>query len=182
MCLTGKAFEYILVNYKEERKNYKKNKNLLPKEELLVFNRLAKILKTKTKIFSRMNPSNKVNLVNFLKEDKTNIIAMCGDGANDCGALLSADIGISIAHQKGANITAHFYSSEKSISCVELVLKNGRACFENSLIIVKFTLLYGTIQNSSSILLAYYYNDLTDNQYLFIDFFVVLITCLLVSK
>jgi cation-transporting ATPase 13A3/4/5 len=130
-----------------------------------------------------MQPNNKVELVNFFKENKENIVAMCGDGANDCGALLCADIGISISHKKSTNITAHFYSEDDSISCVEMILKNGRACLENSVIICKFMIIYGIVQNCSIIsLYSIGSSDLTNYQYLYLDCFTVLINCLVGSK
>jgi P-type E1-E2 ATPase len=42
-----------------------------------------------TRVFARMNPSNKTNLVALLQENKLKV-AMVGDGANDCGALKQA--------------------------------------------------------------------------------------------
>ena len=43
------------------------------------------------KIFSRMKPNQKQLLVEKLI-DQGNKVAMCGDGANDCGALKAADV------------------------------------------------------------------------------------------
>jgi magnesium-transporting ATPase (P-type) len=187
ICMTGRSFDYVFSNYKDEQlqlKSPKKNSSVSNIEEnSMVFHELAKIISERSNIFSRMHPSDKVNLVNLLKENKSNIVAMCGDGANDCGALLSADIGISISHKKGANITSHFYSSDESISCVEIILKNGRACFENSIIMLKFMIIYGTIQNCSTLLLySINFDALTPSQFFYIDVFLVLFTCLLASK
>ena len=132
---------FKLNNYRIESQLYtkiekgKKIEIKVDDEFCTLFRDLAKLMIEKGKIFSRMQPNNKVDLVNYFKEKKENIVAMCGDGANDCGALLCADIGISISHKKGTNITAHFYSENDSISCVEIILKNGRACLENSVII-----------------------------------------------
>ena len=109
---------------------------------------------------------------------------MCGDGANDCGALLSSDIGISISHKRNQNkITAHFYSNDDSIKCLVTILRNGRACYENSVIIFKFMILNGIIQNCSILLFfSIGSSDFSTYQYLFQDCFTVLISCLLASK
>ena len=56
-----------------------------------------------------MNPYDKVDLVNFFKENKLSIVTMCGDGANDCGALKTADAGISLSEAE-ASIAAPFTS------------------------------------------------------------------------
>ena len=189
ICMTGKALDFILKNYRIESQLYtkiekgKKIEIKVDDEFCTLFRDLAKLMIEKGKIFSRMQPNNKVDLVNYFKEKKENIVAMCGDGANDCGALLCADIGISISHKKGTNITAHFYSENDSISCVEIILKNGRACLENSVIICKFMIIYGIIQNCLVLILySWGSSDLTINQYLYLDCFTVLFNCLVASK
>jgi cation-transporting ATPase 13A3/4/5 len=42
-------------------------------------------------VFARMSPSNKTRLVQLFQEAGY-VVAMCGDGANDCGALNRADV------------------------------------------------------------------------------------------
>ena len=56
---------------------------------------------------------------------------MCGDGANDCGALKTADIGISLSEAE-ASIAAPFTSKIQNISCVIKVLREGRCSLVTS--------------------------------------------------
>lgn len=58
-----------------------------------------------------MKPSQKSTFI-FLLQKAGNSVAMVGDGANDCGALKQADIGLALS-QTEASITAPFTSKVK---------------------------------------------------------------------
>ena len=47
---------------------------------------LLKIL-FKAQVYARMSPDDKAGLVEMLQDTMKTQIGMCGDGANDCGAL-----------------------------------------------------------------------------------------------
>lgn len=129
-----------------------------------------------------MNPDDKVSLINFIKTDKASIVAMCGDGANDCGALLSSDIGISLNDNDSTKrITSHFSYKYDSIACIDVIIRIGRANYENNLMILKFSLLYAELQAILVLLLQTYNWDLIDDQYFYLDFFVSLFPCLLAA-
>lgn len=70
-----------------------------------------------------MKPNDKTQLIQNLKKFlKNSFVGMCGDGANDCGALKQADVGISLSGAE-ASIAAHFTSKINDISCVTVLLR-----------------------------------------------------------
>lgn len=70
---------------------------------------------------------------------------MCGDGANDCGALKAADVGLSLSEAE-ASIAAPFTSQVQDISSVVTLLKEGRCALTTSFTNFKFIELYALIQ------------------------------------
>ena len=129
-----------------------------------------------------MNPSDKSKLIQlYKKQNKNNIVAMCGDGANDCSALISADVGISLKTGENMLMTSHLMAKTKSITVVKDIITIGRTCFENSTILLKIILLYSEVMTSYKLLLGNENDDLTDNQYFFIDCIIIFIGCCLIS-
>ena len=73
------------------------------------------------KVFARMSPEGKGDLVEALKKFSGKGVGMCGDGANDCIALNRADVGLSLSEAE-ASIAAPFTSKIPNISPVLLLL------------------------------------------------------------
>ena len=72
-------------------------------------------------VFARMSPDEKHELVEKLQSIDY-CCGFCGDGANDCGALKAADVGISLSEAE-ASVAAPFTSRVFDISCVPEVIR-----------------------------------------------------------
>lgn len=71
-------------------------------------------------------------------------MAMVGDGANDCGALKAAAVGISLSETE-ASVAAPLTATSGNIECVLDVIKEGRAALVTSFTCFKFIALYSMI-------------------------------------
>ena len=103
-----------------------------------------------------------VSLLNL--NDIGGIVGMCGDGANDCTALKTANIGLSLSEAE-ASIAAPFTSQPDDISPILILLKQGRAALDLSTNLFKYVLLYSSTMLSSMIVLYYSTCNLDDMQY-----------------
>ena len=149
VALTGKAFKHI---YDRKQQNP------------FMFNSVL----SKAKVYARMSPDDKALLVDSLQENLKINCGMCGDGANDCGALKSAAVGISLSEAE-ASIAAPFTSKVQDIRCVIQLLIEGKAAITTTFQAFKFIELYSVIQLVSCTLLYSIGSNITDTQFLYID-------------
>ena len=120
-----------------------------------------------------MAPEDKAVLVQKLQEFLKTEVGMCGDGANDCAALKTADVGISLSEAE-ASIAAPFSSKILDISAVVILLKEGKCALTTSFSTFKLIELYSWIQFSSSIILYYLGTNYTDFEWFYQDIFVMI--------
>ncbi|XP_069473514.1 probable cation-transporting ATPase 13A4 [Ambystoma mexicanum] len=144
-AMNGKSYQVIMQHFK----------NLLPK-----------VLVNGT-VFARMSPGQKSSLIEeFQKLDY--YVGMCGDGANDCGALKMAHAGISLSEQE-ASVASPFTSKIPNIECVPLLIKEGRAALVTSFCVFKYMALYSMIQYLGVLLLYWKLQSFGNYQFLFQD-------------
>ncbi|XP_043329287.1 probable cation-transporting ATPase 13A5 isoform X1 [Cervus canadensis] len=156
-AMSGKSYQVILQHFS----------SLLPK-----------ILVNGT-IFARMSPGQKSSLVEEFQ--KLNYyVGMCGDGANDCGALKMAHAGISLSEQE-ASVASPFTSKTTNIECVPHLIKEGRAALVSSFGVFKYLTMYGIIQFIGTSLLYWQLQLFGNYQYLMQDVAITLMVCLTMS-
>ncbi|XP_053137543.1 polyamine-transporting ATPase 13A2 isoform X2 [Hemicordylus capensis] len=142
-------------------------------------NHLPKILVRAT-IFARMLPDQKTLLVRSF-QGLGYCVGMCGDGANDCGALKAADVGISLSEAE-ASVASPFTSRIPNIECVPVVIREGRGSLVTAFGVFKYMALYSLIQFVSVLLLYTINTNLGDMQFLFFDLIVTSTVTVLMGR
>ncbi|XP_026061849.1 cation-transporting ATPase 13A2-like isoform X2 [Carassius auratus] len=140
---------------------------------------LPKILMRGT-VYARMTPEQKTQLVKAL-QNLNYRVGMCGDGANDCGALRAADVGVSLSEAE-ASVASPFTSKSDNISCVPLLIKEGRCSLVTSFSLFKYMALYSLIQFASVLILYTEKTNLGDLQFLFFDLVLVTVLAIVMGR
>ncbi|KYR01086.1 P-type ATPase [Tieghemostelium lacteum] len=122
-------------------------------------------------VYARMTPDEKQTLVEELERIGL-YVGMCGDGANDCGALKAAHVGISLSETE-ASIAAPFTSTITNISCCPTLIKEGRASLAVSFKLFQFMGMYSLIQFTSVIFLYFIGSVLGNWMYLYQDLWII---------
>ncbi|VUZ51202.1 unnamed protein product [Hymenolepis diminuta] len=149
LAITGKTWAIIRDNFP----------SLIPK------------LVVKGTVFARFSPDQKSQLIEAL-QSVGYFVSMCGDGANDCGALKAAHAGIALS-QTEASVASPFTSGLQNISCVPRLIREGRCALTTSFGTFKFMMGYSVTQFTSVLILYSAKSTLSDMQFLYIDLFVI---------
>lgn len=150
LAVTGKAFDQLILSPQE-----------------------FKAVLLHARVYARMKPDQKQYLVEALEQERQLTVGMCGDGANDCGALKAADVGISLSEAE-ASIAAPFTSTTPNIECVPRLLREGRCALVTSFQAFKYMASYSLIQFTSSMILYAISSLFSDMEFLWIDLFIVM--------
>ena len=140
----------------------------------------------RTKVFARSNPEQKSRIVKYFqrvlaKSNSSNLIGFCGDGANDCSALKSANVGLSLT-QTEASIAAPFSTVIKDISSVLELIKEGKCSLSvavENFMFISFTALG---QYFGILILYYFFTDFSEGHYYYMDLGFSFVCILLASK
>lgn len=153
LAVTGDVFRILFRNDSDISEAYK--------EEVLI----------KASIYARMSPDEKHELMEQLQK-LDYVVGFCGDGANDCGALKAANVGISLSEAE-ASVAAPFTSQVFDISCVLDVIKEGRGSLVTSFACFQYMSLYSAIQFITVTILYCRGSNLGDFQFLYIDLLLI---------
>jgi len=159
IAITGKAYSMIL---------HEAEVNQDPK----YLHILARLM-NRCVVFARMHPDEKASMIAHMMQNRKNTVGMCGDGANDVGALKTANVGVSLSEAE-ASIAAPFTSKIQDISCIPTLLKEGRAALATSYQAFKFMALYSVIQFTSVTIMYYNIVEFTNWHYYHIDLGIIL--------
>eukprot|EP01028_Stygiella_incarcerata_P004976 TRINITY_DN214_c0_g1_i2.p1 TRINITY_DN214_c0_g1~~TRINITY_DN214_c0_g1_i2.p1 ORF type:complete len:680 (-),score=167.20 TRINITY_DN214_c0_g1_i2:43-2082(-) len=151
LALVGTAYEWMLENLDHD---------------------VVTIILLKTCVLARMSPDSKTSAIEAF-QGMDYVVGMCGDGANDCGALKQAHFGLSLSEAE-ASIAAPFTSLDPTIASVVKLIREGRCSLATSFQLFKFVALYSMIQFISVILLYKIDSNLGDFMFLWIDLFMIL--------
>ncbi|KAI3378533.1 hypothetical protein SNEBB_000515 [Seison nebaliae] len=135
---------------------------------------------TRIRVMARMSPDEKKLFIDRLKL-LDYVVGMCGDGANDCGALKAADAGISLSESE-ASIAAPFTCKRNNIICCVDLICEGRASLTTTYAVFKYMALYSIIQFVSILILYTYRRNLSDTQFLYIDLIIVTLIAIFMGR
>ena len=164
IAMTGKTFETLCAL----RDRFIATQN----ENLRIYQDVFKIILLHGRVFARMAPEHKALLVDGFKKEKLAVL-MCGDGANDCMALRTANIGVSLSEEE-ASIAAPFTSRNQNISCLVPLLKEGKSSLVTSIQTFKYMMMYSLVQFICVTLLLVLSSYLSENQFLSVDIFIII--------
>ena len=138
---------------------------------LINYHRIFRLILKNGLIFSRMAPDHKALLIDSFQKERLNIL-MCGDGTNDCPALRTANVGVSLGSAE-ASMASHFTYMRHDISCLFHLLKEGKCSLAASIQTFKFMIMYSVLCYIAAIFLMYHSSNVSDMQGFFLDLFLI---------
>ena len=124
-----------------------------------------------TQIFARCSPMQKALIVQEFQKLGL-YVGMVGDGANDCVALKTAHVGVSLS-EADASIAAPFTSLQPNIECIPLLLLEGRSSLVTCFQVFRFMAIYSIIQFSFTVLSFFAHSAPGSWQFLYQDLVIV---------
>ncbi|KAL3664992.1 hypothetical protein V7S43_010167 [Phytophthora oleae] len=179
IALTGAAIEQLLaMSTTEEAETPTESPSAPPVKSLSEF---AEELVGRTKVFARVRPHQKTWIVETLMTRHGACVAMCGDGANDCGALKAAHVGLALSKDDAA-LVAPFTSRSLRVSDAVELLREGRGALSAAFVAFRYMVVYSVVQVTLSATMNGLHSQMSDSQFLFDDLVVVFILSLLMVR
>ncbi|KAF1793149.1 P-type ATPase, cytoplasmic domain N [Phytophthora cactorum] len=179
IAVTGAAIEQLLASPSvEEDKPTDTSPAAPPTMSLTDF---AEELVGRTKVFARVRPHQKTWIVETLMTHHGACVAMCGDGANDCGALKAAHVGLALSKDDAA-LVAPFTSRSLRVSDAVELLREGRGALSAAFVAFRYMVVYSVVQVTLSATMNGLHSQMSDSQFLFDDLVVVFVLSLLMVR
>ncbi|KAG1698370.1 hypothetical protein DVH05_014873 [Phytophthora capsici] len=180
IALTGSAIEQLLaMSSTEEAETPTDSPASTPPVKPLA--EFAEELVGRTKVFARVRPHQKTWIVETLMTRHGACVAMCGDGANDCGALKAAHVGLALSKDDAA-LVAPFTSRSLRVSDAVELLREGRGALSAAFVAFRYMVIYSVVQVTLSATMNGLHSQMSDSQFLFDDLVVVFILSLLMVR
>jgi cation-transporting ATPase 13A2 len=142
---------------------------------LIETDNVLKLFLMKCLVYARMKPDQKSEAVSYIQDlysKERILVGFCGDGANDCGALKTAHVGISLSLSE-ASVAAPFTSNITNISSVIIICAEGRSALTTSFQSFKYLCYYAIIECFGVILLCLRGIDYSFIMYIVNDLMIV---------
>ncbi|EEY59884.1 P-type ATPase (P-ATPase) Superfamily [Phytophthora infestans T30-4] len=177
IAVTGAAIEQLLTSSEED----KPTDTSPTTPPTISYTDFAEELVGRTKVFARVRPHQKTWIVETLMTRHSACVAMCGDGANDCGALKAAHVGLALSKDDAA-LVAPFTSRSLRVSDAVELLREGRGALSAAFVAFRYMVVYSVVQVTLSATMNGLHSQMSDSQFLFDDLVVVFILSLLMVR
>ncbi|OWZ17871.1 P-type ATPase (P-ATPase) [Phytophthora megakarya] len=186
LAVTGAAIEQLLASSTDEEADTQIESKAPPMMSFTDFaEELVEELVGRTKVFARVRPHQKTWIVETLMTRHGACVgacvAMCGDGANDCGALKAAHVGLALSSDDAA-LVAPFTSRSLRVSDAVELLREGRGALSSAFVAFRYMVIYSVVQVTLSATMYGLHSQMSDSQFLFDDLVVVFILSLLMVR
>lgn len=118
-------------------------------------------------VFARMLPEQKLHLIEIL-QSQGHQVGMCGDGANDCGALKTAHAGVSLSVAE-ASVASPFTAKKQNIECIPTLIREGRATLTATFGAFRYMVCYCFVLLSAVLILFWDGEKPSEGAYVLID-------------
>ncbi|GMF41879.1 unnamed protein product [Phytophthora fragariaefolia] len=180
LAVTGAAIEWLLAPSSEEEGDCPTEASATGQLTMSLVD-FAEELVGRTKVFARVRPHQKTWIVETLMTRHGACVAMCGDGANDCGALKAAHVGLALSKDDAA-LVAPFTSRSLRVSDAVELLREGRGALSAAFVSFRYMVVYAVVQVTLSATMNNLHSQMSDSQFLFDDLVVVFILSLLMVR